>query len=82
MLKPTKHSDPDKTVIAIATLLLSQLSKKRIQAYDSLHDFVGKKVESGEILFLPAMNFLFLLGLVKYHPKTDSFEILTINEAK
>ncbi|WP_414590540.1 ABC-three component system middle component 8, partial [Anabaena sp. CCY 9614] len=30
----------------------------------------------GETLFLPSLNFLFLLGLVEYRPKTDAIEYL------
>ena len=31
-------------------------------------------------LFLPSLNFLFLLGLVEYHPKTDAIEYVGPNE--
>jgi hypothetical protein len=32
------------------------------------------------VLFLPSLNFLYLLGLVDYRPKTDSVEYSGPNE--
>lgn len=39
------------------------------------------RIKGGDVLFLPALNFLFLLGLIDYHPKTDSVDISAPNEA-
>lgn len=33
------------------------------------------------MLFLPALNLLFLLGLIEYRPKTDAVEYVGSNEA-
>lgn len=77
MLKPTKHSDPDRTVLAVSTLVLARLAKRRIETFDRLRDFVINKVDGGDFLFLPAINFLFLVGVIDYHSKTDSFEFLS-----
>lgn len=74
MLSPSKHAKPDQTVVAISTLLLKQLLKKRLVDYDALLHHARSSARGGDILFLPAVNFLFLLGLVEYRPKTDSFE--------
>ncbi|WP_416777131.1 ABC-three component system middle component 8 [Xenorhabdus budapestensis] len=32
------------------------------------------------MLFLPALNFLFLMGLIEYHTKIDSIEYVGPNE--
>ncbi|MEE9343113.1 MAG: ABC-three component system middle component 8 [Gammaproteobacteria bacterium] len=74
MLKPTKHSHPDRTVINVSLLLLMRLKKRRIDDYDSLREYAKKKVIGGDILFLPALNFLYLLGMIAYRPKTDAVE--------
>lgn len=74
MIRPTKHSHPDKTVIYASFLMLKELQKKRIISYSDLLILVKKKVTSGEFLFMPALNFLYLLGLVEYQVKTDSIE--------
>ena len=81
MLRPTKHSHPDQTVINVALLLLMRLKARRVDEYDALRSYLKKKVRSGDLLFLPAVNFLFALGLIDYRPKIDSFEYLGPNEA-
>lgn len=72
MLRPSKHSHPDRTVIGVALLLLARLKDCRVEAYSKLFKYVKKKVSGGEFLFLPALSLLFLLGLIEYLPKTDA----------
>lgn len=74
MIKPSKHSNPDQTIIAVSALLLNRLSKAGVEEYDKLEDLVGSKVDGGKYLFLPSLNLLYLLGLVEYHKKSDTFE--------
>jgi hypothetical protein len=81
MLRPSKHSHPDRTVVFAALLLLRRLKARRIDEYDKMLAFIAKAIKGGTFLFLPALNFLFLLGLIEYHPKTDSFEYIGPNEA-
>lgn len=80
MLQPSKHAHPDKTVINVALILLVRLKQRRLDGYDSLRTYVKKGVQGGDVLFLAALNFLFLLGLVEYRPKIDSIEYLGSNE--
>jgi hypothetical protein len=81
MLRPTKHSHPDQTLINVALLLLTRLKARRVYEYDELRSYAKKTVRGGDVLFLPALNFLFLLGLADYRPKIDSIEYLGPNEA-
>jgi len=74
MLRPTKHSHPDRTVVNVSLLLLTRLRKRRLEGYSALRAYVKKAVAGGDVLFLPALNFLFLLGLIEYRPKTDAVE--------
>lgn len=80
MLRPTKHSHPDRTVINVSLLILSRLKKLRIDEYGALRNFSKKSVIGGDVLFLPALNFLYLLGLIEYRPKTDAVEYVGQNE--
>jgi len=80
MLRPTKHSHPDQTVIFVAMQLLKRLKKYRIEKYDALLTHSKRAVHGGGVLFLASLNFLFLLGLIEYHPKSDSFEYVGPNE--
>lgn len=81
MLSPTKHSHPDRTVVSVATILLKHLRKRRLDGYSEMRAFAKKAVVGGDVLFLPALNFLFLLGLIEYRPKTDAIEYRGPNEA-
>ncbi len=81
MLRPTKHSHPDRTVINVSLLLLARLKSRRLDDYDSLRKFAKKAVIGGDVLFLPALNFLYLLGLIDYRSKTDAIEYVGPNEA-
>ena len=81
MLRPTKHSHPDRTVINVSLLLLARLKARRVDEYHVLHNFAKKSVAGGDVLFLPALNFLYLMGLIEYRPKTDAVEYVGPNEA-
>lgn len=81
ILRPTKHSHPDRTVINVSVLLLGRLKSRRLDEYHDLLKYAKKAVKGGDILFLPALNFLYLMGLIDYRPKTDSVEYLGPNEA-
>jgi hypothetical protein len=37
--------------------------------------------EDADVVFMPTIHFLFLLGRVEYHPQTDSFEYLQPQKA-
>lgn len=80
MLRPTKHSHPDRTVINISLLLILRLKARRVDEYDVLQNLVKKSVVGGDVLFLPALNFLYLMGLIEYRPKTDAIEYVGPNE--
>ena len=81
MLRPTKHSHPDRTVINVSLLLLSRLKDRRVDEYDVLRSFAKRSVVGGDVLFMPALNFLYLMGLIEYRPKTDAVEYVGQNEA-
>jgi hypothetical protein len=81
MLRPTKHSHPDRTVINLSLLLLARLKARRVDDYDVLRNYAKKSITGGDVLFLPALNFLYLMGLIDYHPKTDAVEYVGPNEA-
>jgi hypothetical protein len=74
MLRPSKHSHPDRTTINASLLLLMRLRSKRLDNYDSLRKYLTRSVAGGDALFISALCFLFLLGLVEYRAKTDAVE--------
>ena len=81
MLRPSKHSHPDQTIVNVAMLLLKRLKRLRLEECDKLRSYVKKAVNGGDALYLPSLSLLYLLGLVDYRPKTDSIEYVGPNEA-
>ena len=78
MLKPTKHLDPQKSVLNIAAHALQLLVANRSMTYDLLFARLEKKFgDDLRPVFLVALSFLFLLGKLEYHPKNDTFEYRT-----
>lgn len=81
MLRPSKHSHPDRTVVNTAVLILLRLKNRRAETFDALRAYVHKTIPSGDVIYVPALDLLFLLGLVEYRPKGDTFEYVGPNEA-
>lgn len=74
MLRPNKHSHPDATVLAAATVVLTELRRKRAVPYGDLKAKLATRSRGADYLFTPAVSLLHLLGLADYLPKIDSFE--------
>lgn len=74
MIRPTKYSHPDKTVVYLTVQLLKHIKKQRIDSYDNVLSYGKEKVDGASFLFSSALDLLFLLGLIDYHAKNDSFE--------
>ncbi len=74
MIRPSKHAHPDKTLVAASTALLKRLKSRRSETYDDLRKVFIARDRDIDSLFLPALNLLFLLGLVEYRKKNDTFE--------
>lgn len=74
MLRPTKHADPSKTVLAAASLLLKHLNRHRVESFDKLREVLQQKDPQLDPLFVPALNLLYALGLLHYRSASDSFE--------
>jgi len=76
MLRPTKHSHPDKTVLYASTVILKKIKKSRVETIDNLRHHLRNSITSADFLFYPALNLLYLLGTIDYRPKNDSIEYL------
>ena len=51
MLRPTKHSHPDRTAINVSLLVLARLKMRRIVEYDNLRSYIKKNINGGDVLF-------------------------------
>jgi hypothetical protein len=70
----TNDGHHDRMVIQVSLLLLARLEARRVDKYNILRTFAKKAVAGGDVLFLPALNLLNLIGLIDYRPETDVVE--------
>lgn len=76
MLRAAKHLNLNVCVLRAASRLLSRLQADRLYRYEDLRAGLADLGPDADVLFLPTVHFLFLMGRVDYHPQTDSFEYL------
>ncbi|MCK1449595.1 hypothetical protein IVB36_01360 [Bradyrhizobium sp. 35] len=75
MLTPRKHLNLDVSVIRIASIMLRELKKRGVIEFERLRGIVVRRVGGdGDVTFLPALSFLYLLGKIEYHEKNDVIE--------
>jgi hypothetical protein len=78
MLKPHKYLDLDHCVLLITSRIIEELSKIRKMEYFDLFNILEKEFgEATDDIFLPAINFLYLLGKLKYSIQSDTLELIT-----
>ncbi|VTQ52335.1 Uncharacterised protein [Campylobacter jejuni] len=73
-LLPNKNSNPDLTVLAVATFMMKVLRKKKFQKYGELYDSLEKYDKRATSLFNSALGLLYLFGVIEYHSKNDLIE--------
>lgn len=77
MITPQKHLNLDLSVLRVSALSLKELSKRGVIDFDTLRSRVCRKVGSDvDLVFVNALNLLFLLGKIEYHVKNDSIEYI------
>ena len=74
MLRPTKHTELDRTVLAVAAAILSCIRSKKVESLPALRALVRDQSFENDILIVPALNLLYAFGLIEYQPKADIFE--------
>lgn len=77
MITPNSFLDLDNSVLRISSIILKVLNNKKIMTYDEILKYLLKKEgENILLVLLNALSFLYILGTIEYHLKTDSFERL------
>lgn len=74
LLKPNKNAHPDLTIIAVASFVLKHIKKNQLETITDLKLATIENDKDSGPLLEPALEFLFLLGLVEYHTKNDVIE--------
>lgn len=78
MLTPKKHLDLDVSVMRVAAIMLRELSRRGVIELEKLRGVIIRRVGAdGDLSFMPALSFLYLLGRVEYHLKNDTIEYRT-----
>lgn len=78
MIKPTKFLNLNNCILNLCTYILTELLKYNSISYDNLYNKLSTEFGSEiKYLFIPSLDFLFLLGKIKYIPETDSLELIT-----
>ena len=78
MLTPTKLLDLDTSVVRVAAIMLRALRSRGIMEFEGLRGVVKRRVgDNGELSFMPALSFLYVLGRVEYHSHNDTIELRT-----
>jgi len=81
MIRPAKHLNLNTCVLRAASRVLARLQGERICRFADLRASLSDLGDDAEVVFLPTIHFLFLLGQLDYHPQTDCFEYLQPRKA-
>lgn len=76
MIRAAKHLNLNTCVLRAASILLKNLQSQRLCSYEELQASLKPLGDAADVLFLPTIHFLYLLGRVEYHSQNDSFEYL------
>ncbi len=77
MIKPTKYTNINLSVLWISSEILVMLKNEKVLKYEQiLGKLIYKKGIQATENFLLALSFLYLLGKIKYYPKEDVIELL------
>ncbi|KYD08265.1 hypothetical protein HV436_15975 [Bacillus sporothermodurans] len=77
MLKPDKFTELNRSVIYAVALLIKVFKENSYKcSYGKLYNALEKQIGDDTLyLFLPAVDFLFLLGKVDYDIESDVLEL-------
>ena len=72
MILPSKHEHPDLTLLTISAVLLKRIKKAKVESLGDLRAILREHRPEADPMLMPALFLLYLLGLIEYHPKTDT----------
>ncbi|BAX80238.1 ABC-three component system middle component 8 [Labilibaculum antarcticum] len=81
MIKPTKYTNIDLSILGLSSEILRLLIVDGSLKYNQiLGKIIHKKGEEAKENFLLALSFLFLLGKVDYYPEEDVIILTSVNK--
>ncbi|OIN56616.1 ABC-three component system middle component 8 [Arsenicibacter rosenii] len=76
MIKPHKYLDLESSVLNLSAEIINLLNNFGVISYDELFNKVMTKIgANARENIVNSINFLYLLGKIKYHKDIDSFEL-------
>lgn len=80
MIKPNKHMNLNVSTIRVSSLIILLLIKNNIVEFDEALSYITKELgDNSRFVFISALNLLYLLDKITYHPQTNTIEL--INES-
>lgn len=78
MLKPDKFTQLDRSLVYTVALMIEIfLNYNNRCSYEFLYKSIEERIGDDVLyLFIPAIDFLFLLGKIKYDIETDNLELV------
>lgn len=77
MILPDKFTDPSNCVVYNSYVILKLLIEEERVSQKKLYDYLIKNIsERASFLFVPTMDFLYLLEKVKYNETDDTVELI------
>lgn len=77
MITPKKHMNLDASVLRVAALIIKEVAKRRVLNVEKLRRRIAPRVGNDiDMVFLPALSFLYLMGKISYYPKNDTLEYI------
>lgn len=75
MIKPEKYLDPDVSVLSVSAMIIELFKSGNLLTYSEVFQkVIKKKGDQAKVIFLPALDLLFLLGKIEYHKEIDTLE--------
>lgn len=81
MIKPSKYTNIDLSVIGLSSEILKLLLSENPLKYNQvIGRIIHKKGEGVKQNFLLALSFLYLIGKIEYMPNEDVIKLITVKE--
>lgn len=77
MLKPHKYMNLELSIVNLSSLIIQELKKDKYLKYDTLYRRIRARTnEEIKDNFLYSLNFLYLMGTIRYVKEKDIVELI------
>jgi len=77
MIRPTKYTDLNLSVLNMASQIIGELKKEHTLVYNELLDkIIDRLGDKARFVFIDSLNFLYAIGLIDYNLENDAIYYL------